>query len=396
MNEKMQKVLIIFDGVLDLTKGGAERFTFNLACSYRRLGLEPIVLGFDQKINKIELYKNNKPVIIMIPTIKVIGRSILFKKLKYMKLLIKLIEIADIVHILYGESVPHFISGLLARFLFKKKLIVSPLASISFIKHHSLAKRFLSLYLISVKLLLTKIANLVHVASLYDYYSLLKINKNIIVIPHSLKLKTEKNNKAYNRLCAVIKQRLFEKFKDKIKICYMGRFTEDKGAKVLLSALEKLIQKQIKVILVIIGSKRYVLRMFKSYITSNLNIKYFNIKNYIIMLGFVPDTCKYTILSECDLGVLPSLSDPVEAFSIILSEFNFLGIPVVASNVGALKFRVKPYAGILVKPRDPEALARGIMQALQLKGKVKRLPDTITYEQEVRLWGSALKELLKS
>jgi glycosyltransferase involved in cell wall biosynthesis len=45
-----------------------------------------------------------------------------------------------------------------------------------------------------------------------------------------------------------------------------------------------------------------------------------------------------------------------------------LRIPIVASAIGALKSRVKPYAGILVKPRDPEALAKGILQALSLRG----------------------------
>ena len=67
------------------------------------------------------------------------------------------------------------------------------------------------------------------------------------------------------------------------------------------------------------------------------------------------------ILCAFDVFCLPSLA---EGLPRSVLEAQACGVPVVASDVGALDEAVCPRAGCLVPPSDPKALARGLRQVL--------------------------------
>jgi glycosyltransferase involved in cell wall biosynthesis len=84
-----------------------------------------------------------------------------------------------------------------------------------------------------------------------------------------------------------------------------------------------------------------------------------------------------------DVVVIPSLSDIVEAYSIVASEAWARKKPVVAYSVGALKYRVKNgINGYLARPMDQKELAEKIAMALSKSLKF-RLPSDVWSWNEV-------------
>jgi glycosyltransferase involved in cell wall biosynthesis len=76
---------------------------------------------------------------------------------------------------------------------------------------------------------------------------------------------------------------------------------------------------------------------------------------------------------DLDLAVVPSLSDGL-AYSVV--EPLLSGVPVVATNVGGLPDLVlENKTGWLVPSRQPEALARAILEALGNRAEAKRRTD---------------------
>ena len=384
-------IAIIFDGSLDRV-GGAERFAVNLMKIYEAIGLRPVLLMLG---NELKFLRSGRSLIVEVPVVKIMMRSIALPNASHFRLILQVLKSVDIIHILYCESLIQLLMTFLGR-IWGKRVVSSPLASFSFLFHHSRFKALLSIPLIFVKLVIAKLSDIVHVASLYDYHYLENVNNSIVLIPHSFTIASKLIDYVHKRGSEQLTEYSLPQHMKGIKICFLGRFSEDKGSLISLEALRILRNRGVDAYLAIIGPKIYVLKSLINYAKRYGLHALKDILLYVLATGYLSEEDKYRFLKECDVGIVPSISDAVEAFSITLSEFNALGIPVVASAVGALKYRLKPYAGILVKPKDPEALARGILQALQLKGKVKRLPDTITYDQEVRLWGLALKRLLKS
>ena len=84
------------------------------------------------------------------------------------------------------------------------------------------------------------------------------------------------------------------------------------------------------------------------------------------------------LIDLSDLIVIPSLSDIVEAYSLVASEAWARGKWVIASNVGALKYRVKDGVnGYLCRPGDPIDLADKILKSPKNSGVLRPLPDDV-------------------
>jgi len=92
--------------------------------------------------------------------------------------------------------------------------------------------------------------------------------------------------------------------------------------------------------------------------------------------------------------VLPSISNYVEAFSLAITEAWARGKPVVASAVGEIPYRVRHMVnGLLVPPRNPNALADAILQLI----RDRKLGERLGAEgrERVSTWGTVIDELLK-
>jgi glycosyltransferase involved in cell wall biosynthesis len=88
--------------------------------------------------------------------------------------------------------------------------------------------------------------------------------------------------------------------------------------------------------------------------------------------GFVPSVVD--VLAELDVLVLSSLT---EAFGMAILEGMAMGVPVVATDVGGVRELVaadlaQP-AGILVPPKDPEAMAAAILELLRHADQAARM-----------------------
>lgn len=91
----------------------------------------------------------------------------------------------------------------------------------------------------------------------------------------------------------------------------------------------------------------------------------------VLMLGALSEDLKSQIYRASDLFVLPTL---YEGFGIVFVEAMVCGLPIVSTNVGAVPEVVGP-AGLLVEPKNPEALAQAIIKVFNNPDLYKDLKD---------------------
>ncbi len=113
-----------------------------------------------------------------------------------------------------------------------------------------------------------------------------------------------------------------------------------------------------------------------------------------------PRTDVGDVLQACDLAVLPSSS---EGLPLVLLEYCLAGLAPVVTDVGQCAEVVEGgRAGILVPPRDPEALAQGLVRLLQdpdERGRVaerarRSVAQRFTPESVMAQVGEAYEQLL--
>jgi glycosyltransferase involved in cell wall biosynthesis len=91
-------------------------------------------------------------------------------------------------------------------------------------------------------------------------------------------------------------------------------------------------------------------------------IKTSNLDQSVIMMEGSPNVEVAKYMVAADVFVLPSLS---EGLGVVILEALSCGLPVIATNVGGVVDIVKPgYNGLLVNPRDSEALSDTIIKVL--------------------------------
>jgi glycosyltransferase involved in cell wall biosynthesis len=113
--------------------------------------------------------------------------------------------------------------------------------------------------------------------------------------------------------------------------------------------------------------------------------------------GWIDAGAKARLLANASVLVLPS---HFEALPMAVLEGMAAGLPIVATRVGAIPDAVGEDAGLLVPPRDPEALAEALVTALGEEprriamGAAARLRARDTYSADVvvpaieQLWAS--------
>jgi glycosyltransferase involved in cell wall biosynthesis len=143
-----------------------------------------------------------------------------------------------------------------------------------------------------------------------------------------------------------------------LEVVFAGQLWEGKGPQVLIEALELLRQREpdlvLKLRLIGEGSES-----FKEYLRNHL--RQHGMEDRTVLDGFVPAELLAERLRGGDIFVFPSVWD--EPFSITLVAAMASGIPVVATRTGGTPEAFEDEVeGILVPPRDAEALAGAILQ----------------------------------
>jgi len=141
-------------------------------------------------------------------------------------------------------------------------------------------------------------------------------------------------------------------------IVYLGRIVYRKGLHVLLKALSIAKQhfNEIKASIAGPSDPRYLKSLKKL-------INKLRLENNVFLVGTVAEEKKYEFIKSHKIFVLPSLKEYTPG---VLLEAQALGIPVIATNTGAVsEMMINGITGILVKPSDELELAKAMKMLLK-------------------------------
>jgi glycosyltransferase involved in cell wall biosynthesis len=276
-------------------------------------------------------------------------------RLSFLPSIVNALRNADLVHVHCTDNPFSFIVALFTKFL-RKRLVITVLAYGDDFKHHERVKRAFGFFTTFQHTIAIWLSNKVHVESQYDIDKLHVYKKKTVMIPpgiEDLVLKAKPSRDSVKKMVEKLKP--YEKGKI---ILFLGRIHKGKGIFHALSALS-ILRETINANLVIAGPSNSILMDIEKYVRNR------GLENNVIYLGRITDEEKIALLDMVDVVVVPSLSDIVEAYSIVSSEAWARKKPVVAYAVGALKYRIKPgINGYLARPLDQRDLANKIAKAL--------------------------------
>jgi len=141
-------------------------------------------------------------------------------------------------------------------------------------------------------------------------------------------------------------------------ILYLGRIVHRKGVHVLLKALNIVKQRSSKFKVGIAGPSDP--RYFENL---KILVKQLKLEDIISFIGTVKEEEKYTLIKSYKVMVLPSLKEYTPS---VLLEAQALGVPVIATKIGAIpEIVLDGETGLLVKADDPCELAKSIIMLIE-------------------------------
>jgi glycosyltransferase involved in cell wall biosynthesis len=301
-----------------------------------------------------------------------------FPKLSFLSFIIQNLKDADLVHAHCPDN-PFVFFLILVSKLLGKPLIVTILAYADDFKHHEKIKRVYGFLTGCQQTIAIWISDKVHVESQYDYKKLHWCEHKTIMIPPGVDdyvLRGKPSSKVLENM----KSKIIARNEERI-ILYLGRIHKAKGLNHAVSALALLKNEGKKVKLVIAGPDNGYLKEIERLAS------YLRVSDALVYVGIVTNKEKLALLDLSDILIVPSLSDTVEAYSIVTSEAWARGKMIVAYNVGALKYRVKNKVnGYLARPLDQKDLADKIKAALSKKSHFNKPSDVWSWNQVADQW----------
>ena len=189
----------------------------------------------------------------------------------------------------------------------------------------------------------------------------LRLADKIHVLSRSLLREYMKRGISRSRFCVISQGCNTNKFSFKEKsnnkseklrrILYVGRLAPKKGLIDALIAFARLVQeydRNLRFTIVGFGPEKEKLRKL---------VIQLRISDYVEFLGYVSNDDLPTIYKNSDVLVLPSLS---EGLPNVVLEAQASGLVVIGTNVGAIPELLDSGRGIVVKPRDPNAIEMAI------------------------------------
>lgn len=347
-NEK-NKIKIVYI-LPSLDKGGAERFIVDLILNIDRQIFDPTLLLFVRggEWTK-ELKTNNVPVIILTKKHKfdLINFWQIYSTLKKNQ--------PQIVHTQQGGD----IYGRLAAKLLRIPIIVSTEQNVN---------QDESRFITTLKKMTTRYA-----AKIFAISPAVKkdaINRynippdKLTIIYNGLNINKFTNNSSKNNT-----ENIFT-------FGTIGRLVPQKGQKILISAWNKLKNKDIRCLIAGVGPLQDDL---------NQQITSSNLSHRIKLVGPVADPAAF--LKSLDAFVFPSIW---EGLGIVLLEAGLIGLPIVASAVDGITEIIDDKTGWLVPAGDPDALAAKInwladnLDSLEVKERVKTLQTKIIKNFDIK------------
>jgi glycosyltransferase involved in cell wall biosynthesis len=141
-----------------------------------------------------------------------------------------------------------------------------------------------------------------------------------------------------------------------------------KGINYLLGAIS-LVKKEFENIVLLVVGKGDNIKNYKNY-AQKLSIE----KN-VIFTGFVPIDKLPEYYAGSNVTILPTLNNS-EGFGLVLIEAGACGKPVIGTNVGGIPSVISDQkTGLLVPPKDSEALAKAIIKILKDPKLAKKMGE---------------------
>lgn len=179
-----------------------------------------------------------------------------------------------------------------------------------------------------------------------------------------------------------------------VHIVYLGYWAPKKGLIYLLQAFERL-ENNIYHLHIVGNSDRFPSYREKiiKYIEKNLSA------NHVHIYGHIPHEDLDQIWNKASMLVLPSFW---ESYGMVIVEAMFHGVPVIATDAGAIPELVKDgVSGLLVPPGDSFALAEAIRRLTKdsdlrrkvIRGGYKVAQRSLTWEESCRKIYNCLLEL---
>lgn len=148
----------------------------------------------------------------------------------------------------------------------------------------------------------------------------------------------------------------------------IGEFHNNKGHAFAITAISELKKRvpNLPFILIIIGDGEEHQKLHRQ-------IRSLGLFDTIYLAGFVPDASR--LLTAFDSFILPSVK---EGLPYVLMEAGQAGLPVVASNVGAISDIIEDEeTGLLVEPKNPNDLGQKISRLIANTGINKMLANNL-------------------
>jgi spore coat protein SA len=140
---------------------------------------------------------------------------------------------------------------------------------------------------------------------------------------------------------------------------YVGRIVENKGVDIIIDAFRNIVKNVSKeVILFICGGRTYSDNSLSDYL-KKLHELVNDIKDNVIFTGYVPHEEIYKYYSIADVVLVPSRVK--EGFCVITIEAMAMGVPVIATNRGAISELIESgFDGILVDSPDIKSFQKAM------------------------------------
>jgi len=158
-----------------------------------------------------------------------------------------------------------------------------------------------------------------------------------------------------------------KKLSHRILVGFSGRFVEEKGVDYLLEAIPLVLKKKQNVHFVFAGQYKVSYENFWEKVSEGIEKN----KNHISLLGLLDDKREIFVFDRAiDIFVQPSRTD---CFPLGQVEAMLSGAPSVCTDIPGARWVVKQSGmGVLVEPRNPQALAEGILKIIEKKEKYKK------------------------
>jgi glycosyltransferase involved in cell wall biosynthesis len=333
MGREEQFELKIMINISPLTKahGGAELVAYKLALRLSLKGNTIFLVTFYHKGSQLIEKVNKNFIIFRVPYISIIGNV-------FHNFVVLFLTLRINPQIIFDQGIFGF--GLLARLTTGKPYIVYGrgtdvyrICSSKGVKGFIL-KRFAKIILKQASLAIALSENMK--TSMKQI-----LNRQIVVLTNGVNLEEIKLNAAKKQ----------EKFGEK-QLLFVGNVRPIKGVEYLIEAMQIVAKKQPTARLVIVGSYN---PDFARKIPRNLREK-------ILLKGFVENKNIPSLMKNSDIFILPSIS---EGIPNVVLEAMAVGLPIVATRVGGVPELIKDAEnGFLVPARSSEQLAEKILLLL--------------------------------